>query len=536
MKKNKQFIDKLLDIFPYPFEWKDEKGRYIGCNKAFEMFVNTPKEKLLKKGLEQLDISPNKKEFLQKHDNFVLKKEKNIFNRLEELKYSDEASRWFNITKTLIYDRKEKYLASTYIEVTALKELQEQNKLFSWVIEFSPSPILITDKEGNIEYVNHKYIKLTGYTLNEILGKNPRLLKSGYHDEKFYKEMWETILDGRIWRNDILNKTKDGRLIWQNLTISSIKDKEGKIIKFVALFDDISELKKIKENLEIENKKLKELQTQLVREEKLASIGSLAAGIAHELNNPIGFVSSNINTLQTYFKYITEAFDKFYNNIENNKYKETEQIIKIIKNIKKEYELDYIFEDTKTLIGESLDGLKRVTNIVQNLRNFSRVDFEKKFEYFDIREGIKNTLVVAKNAIKYVADVKLDFEEIPRIPVLISELNQVFLNIIVNAAQAIKSQGRKKKGTIKIKVFEEKEFVICEISDDGPGIPEKNLNKIFDPFFTTKKIGEGTGLGLSISYDIITKTHKGILDVKSEIGKGTTFIIKLPKKRKENNE
>ena len=203
---------------------------------------------------------------------------------------------------------------------------------------------------------------------------------------------------------------------------------------------------------------------------------------------------------------------------------------------KKENHIDFLLEDVGDLVNESLEGVERITSIVKNLRSFSRIDQIGEIKEYDIREGIKSTLIIAKNNYKYVAEVKTEFEEVPSIKCMPNEINQVFLNIIVNAAQAIESEKRKEKGLILIKVYEEKDFVCCSIYDDGPKIPEEVINKIFDPFFTTKEAGKGTGLGLNISYDIIVNKHKGKLLVENCSEKGVKFIIKLPKKNNGGNE
>ena len=190
--------------------------------------------------------------------------------------------------------------------------------------------------------------------------------------------------------------------------------------------------------------------------------------------------------------------------------------------------IGFVLEDIGALFEESKEGLTRVTKIIQNLRDFSRIDQAEAFDEYDLNHGIEATLIVARNAIKYHADVVTEFSDIPHIPCNASQINQVFLNILVNAAQAIESQQRETNGSIKIKTSSDDTHVICKIIDDGPGILPENIEKIFDPFFTTKPAGKGTGLGLSVSYDIIVRKHKGELLVKSEVGKGTEFTIKLP--------
>jgi signal transduction histidine kinase len=176
-----------------------------------------------------------------------------------------------------------------------------------------------------------------------------------------------------------------------------------------------------------------------------------------------------------------------------------------------------------------------VIKIVENLRCFSRIDSEGKVQSYDLNIGIESTLDVARNELKYIADVQKDLTELPTIEAIGGEINQVLLNIIINAAQAIESMNRKERGTISIRTYPEGDFVVCEIADDGPGIPEDKIIYIFEPFFTTKDSGKGTGLGLSISNDIILNKHHGELKVQSEVGKGTTFTMKLPLQSGQNN-
>ncbi|MHC4497030.1 MAG: sensor histidine kinase, partial [Planctomycetota bacterium] len=185
---------------------------------------------------------------------------------------------------------------------------------------------------------------------------------------------------------------------------------------------------------------------------------------------------------------------------------------------------------------DSSEGLERITNIVQNLRDFSRIDQPGSRDEYNINKGIEITLVVVKNEIKYDADVKIDFSEVPLIFCHSSQINQVFLNILLNAAQAIRTQERDGNGTITIRTHATETDVVCEIADDGPGIPPDKLSKVFDPFFTTKPAGKGTGLGLNVSYDIIVNKHNGELLIDSKVGEGTKFTIKLPIGSKENNE
>lgn len=272
------------------------------------------------------------------------------------------------------------------------------------------------------------------------------------------------------------------------------------------------------------NRDVEETQTMMIQQEKLASIGQLAAGVAHELNNPIGFVNSNVHALSDYVVELNNYIEALEN--ENDSYKTLRADHK---------DIEFILDDMPSLVEESLEGLSRVTSIVKSLKDYARIDYDDSHEY-DLNKGIEATLIVARNTYKYIADVETSFDDIPLMRANGNHINEVILNLIVNAAQAIESQKRGSKGSIKIKTYLENNKIICEVNDDGPGIEEVNLSKIFDPFFTTKAPGKGTGLGLNIAYNTITQKNDGELLVSSDLGIGTTFIIKLPMVEGDANE
>ncbi len=272
------------------------------------------------------------------------------------------------------------------------------------------------------------------------------------------------------------------------------------------------------------NKKLEETQSQLLQSEKMASIGQLAAGVAHEINNPIGFVYSNLGSLEKYHNDLFAVLDG-YEQAQGEPAKLAE-----VEALKKKVNIGYLKEDVPALMSESKDGISRVKNIVQNLKDFSRIDTSNELQWTNLHKGIDSTLNIVMNEIKYKADVNKAYGDLPDIECQPSELNQVFMNILVNAAHAI--EGR---GVITIRTGQEKDQVWVEISDNGKGIAEEHLKRIFDPFFTTKPIGKGTGLGLSLSYGIVQK-HHGRIDVSSEMGKGTAFRIWLPIQQDRNEE
>jgi signal transduction histidine kinase/CheY-like chemotaxis protein len=267
---------------------------------------------------------------------------------------------------------------------------------------------------------------------------------------------------------------------------------------------------------------LKMVQSQVLQQEKMASIGQLAAGVAHEINNPMGFIISNLNTLKRYIEKISEYLTIQTAMVEicNEKCGNSDVLMEIAEK-RKALKIDYITGDLDNLIKESLEGADRVKKIVQDLKNFSRVD-ESEFKTADINSGLESTINIVWNELKYKTTLVKEYGDIPLIVCNPGQLNQVFMNLLVNAAHAIE-----KHGEIRVRTWHERGLISITISDSGTGISEENQRRIFEPFFTTKEVGKGTGLGLSIAYDIIKK-HNGIMKVDSEVGKGTTFTISIP--------
>lgn len=284
-------------------------------------------------------------------------------------------------------------------------------------------------------------------------------------------------------------------------------------------------LNQAKDSLQELNDRLVEHQQQLLHSEKLASVGQLAAGVAHEINNPTGFVMGNIEVLKDYKENLLNLF-KHYQSLESCIQNQDMQAIQTkyieIQSFKEEKDIQYILNDMDELIKDSLDGTNRIKNIVQDLKNFSRVDSVKKKSTDLNEEVIETALRLVWNEIKYKCTLEKDLNPLPKYPCNPGELSQVILNLLVNACDAVTE-----KGIISISSHYMQDYIEIKISDNGSGINDNDLNKLFDPFFTTKEIGKGTGLGLSISHRIIEK-HGGILSVASRINEGTVFTIMLP--------
>ncbi|WP_370241895.1 ATP-binding protein [Marisediminitalea sp.] len=278
------------------------------------------------------------------------------------------------------------------------------------------------------------------------------------------------------------------------------------------------------ELLEQSNKELKETQQQLFQAEKMASVGQLAAGVAHEINNPVGFVSSNLNTLTDYlsmFQILMTLVKKLQPDADIEAQK---ALITEIHQFYAQHDFDFISEDVTPLIEESVEGLARVSEIVKGLKVFSRIDSDEK-QWFDLNHCLNTTLTMVNNKLKYICKVEKQFADLPRVYFNVGKLTQVFTNLLINAGQAIEATG--KQGVITVHTYLQGKQVIVDITDTGCGISEENLEKLFNPFFTTKPEGQGTGLGLSITYGIIQE-HGGSIEVTSKEGEGSRFIITLP--------
>ena len=271
------------------------------------------------------------------------------------------------------------------------------------------------------------------------------------------------------------------------------------------------------------NESLRNAQHQLLQSERLASIGQLAAGVAHEINNPIGYVFSNFGTLEVYLQRLFEMLDA-YEQAESAL--ANRDIATGLAALRGQVELDYLKQDIPMLMGESREGLSRVRKIVQDLKDFSRVDTHQEWVWASLHQGIDSTLNIVANEIKYRADVRREYGTLPDIECLPSELNQVFLNLLVNAAHAFGPE----RGLIVVRGGDAGDEVWVEVEDNGSGIAPEHLARVFDPFFTTKPVGRGTGLGLSLAYGIVQK-HHGRIDVRSEPGRGSCFRVTLPVRR-----
>ncbi|MCM0080400.1 PAS domain S-box protein [Geomonas sp. Red32] len=399
--------------------------------------------------------------------------------------------------------KKQAELVLQHEQLTSLFRQMEHAKLeWEQTMDCIDDMLALADSRGRIRRCNRAFAALAGCAYPEILNRDWRVLlrEGGLDPEAVESE------SGEIYH--------EGSRRWLSLKSYSYGNGSGEVITL----HDLTSIREVSDQLSAAYLELKETHSQLLHQEKMASIGQLAAGVAHEINNPIGFISSNLTTMGKYLGRLENFLALQSAGVEEfapaGKREEMAQA-------RREMKIDYVLKDAHSLIDESQDGTERVRTIVQNLKSFSRID-DSQASWVDLNECLESTITIAWNELKYKTTLKRDYGQLPQVKCLAQQLNQVFLNILVNAAHAIEKQG-----DITVATRHEGDQVSIAIGDTGCGIPPEVVNRIFEPFFTTKEIGKGTGLGLSISYDII-KNHNGTIEVESTPGVGTTFTIRLP--------
>lgn len=380
-----------------------------------------------------------------------------------------------------------------------------------------------------VVYVSEN-VERWGYRVEDLLHGQLQFSTMVHPDDRprIAEEVSRYTAEGRnAYNQEYRLLTADGKVLWILDRTTVLRDASGKAEFYDGVITDISERRlqeqELAANLEAQralNKRLEEAHNQLLQSEKMASIGQLAAGVAHELNNPIGFVHSNLGTLNNYVIDLMNIIDAYDRAAASPADAAAE--LSAVARLKQDCDFDYIRGDIKPLVAESRDGLARVRKIVLDLKSFSHAS-EQEWDWANLHTGLESTLNIVRNELKYKCEVVKDFGEIPDVWCIVSQVNQVFMNLLINAGHAIETTG-----TITIRTLAAaNDEVWIEIEDTGKGIPPENMSRIFDPFFTTKPVGSGTGLGLSLSYGIVQR-HKGRIEVESEVGKGSLFRVCLP--------
>jgi PAS domain S-box-containing protein len=400
---------------------------------------------------------------------------------------------------------------NTYLET----EVAGREATLHSVTTAARDAIVMIDSADRIAFWNPAAETMFGYAGAEVMGRELHGLLTPLRFREAAAQglagFRHTGKGGAVGKTlELVALRKDGAEFPIELSLSAIQREEG--WWGVAIVRDLTERKALDDELA-------QAQRHLLQSEKMASIGQLAAGVAHELNNPIGFVNSNLGTLDGYLHDIFAIADA-YAAVESATPACCPQLDKVL-TLKREKDYDFLRNDIYQLMAESKDGLARVAKIVKDLKNFSRAG-ETAMQWADLHQGIDSTLNIVWNELKYKCTVTKDYGSLPQVWCEPSQINQVFMNLLVNAGHAIPD-----KGEIALRTGQQGEQVFVAITDTGAGIAPENLLRIFDPFFTTKPVGQGTGLGLSLSYSIMQK-HHGRIEVQSTLGKGTTFTVWLP--------
>ncbi len=428
---------------------------------------------------------------------------------------------------------------------TAEESLRVSEEKFSKAFRASPDGVVISGKaDGRFIEVNEAFYRMFGYSRDEVVGHTSRELGIWVDPDERDRILERIDRHGMVQNVDVRFRVKSGEVrtfLWsvdvielddEACLIATVRDtteqreKERQLLKsraeLVVQHEQLSilcrQMEAAKGEAERAYAELTATQAQLIQQEKMASIGQLASGVAHEINNPTGFVMSNLATLEKYAERLATFFKAQAETVAACADAGERERLAVLRSRLK---IDHIVSDLPSLIAESLDGTRRIKRITQNLKSFARLDGTEP-ETVSLAECIESTLTIVWNELKYKADLIKEYGDLPPVRCHPQQLSQVFMNLLVNAAHAIESHG-----TITVRTWREGDRACVAIADTGSGIPEEIRTRIFEPFFTTKGTGRGTGLGLPISYDIVRK-HDGELTLESEVGKGTTFTVSLP--------
>jgi PAS domain S-box-containing protein len=423
-------------------------------------------------------------------------------------------------------------------EVAVRLRLQRDLELRNCALNAAASYFLVIDMQlagWPIVFANRAVLKDYGYDPDEVLGKSASAFIDATTSAVQLAQINEAMAAGREARTEFRAKRKDGSVFWSGVFAGPVHDSGGIVTHYVLVGADITQRledeqnkRKLQDRLYSEMQERERMGIELRLAQKLESVGRLAAGVAHEINTPIQYVGDSVHFLRSAVKDLEElvsAYRGAFRALSDNA--APGEVLARLEAVEAGADREFLSIEIPKAFERTLDGVNRVAGIVRAMNEFAHPDAIEHTPA-DINRAIETTLTVARNEYKYAAVVATQFAALPEVTCNISELNQVFLNLIVNAAHAIQEAGTDATdGRITITTAASDDYVTITISDNGCGIPAENLDKIFDPFFTTKEIGKGTGQGLAIARSIVAEKHGGTINVQSEPGRGTRFIIRL---------
>lgn len=399
---------------------------------------------------------------------------------------------------------------------------REEAQLLAQAVDQTPDAIVMTDATGKVVYLNPAamcFIGKPGEEPSTLYGQPHAFVRPDSASTEAEAQRSARLACGEPWKGRVQRATTDGTDLEVEEAISPVRDSDGNLVNFVHAFHDVTRESK--------------LQSQLMQSQKMEAVGALASGIAHEINTPTQYIGDNIRFFQSSFADLAQLLEQFTSLLDLDPKSEAyDKACAAVRAQIESADLEFLLEEIPTAIEQSLEGNQRVADIVRAMKEFAHTGNEQHTNA-SINTCLRNTIAVSRNEWKYVAELVCDFDpELPEILCDPSALNQVFLNMIVNASHAIAEKFADvpgKMGQIRISTSEAGDLVEVRIGDDGAGMPDDLRNKIFDPFFTTKPIGKGSGQGLAISHTVVVEQHKGAIEVESTPGEGTTFIIRIPK-------
>jgi two-component system, NtrC family, sensor kinase len=523
-------------------DYRRSDGAYILINKVA---IQAPQIQASPQLLNDYDLFPQEiAELFRRADREILVTGKS--QRFEEVEPHTDGLHATLVAKFPIFDPAGEIYAVGGIsyDISALKQAEEALRLQEEALLACSNGIVIADMQqpdGPLVFVNPAFEAMTGYTAAEAIGQNWRLLHGPATDPKTIRQLHEAIKAGESCTVTLQNYRKDGTPFWNQLTISPIFDAQQQVTHYLGIQVDVSDRQRLEaerqqaevqlrqQTIDLENtlSDLRRTQSQLVQSEKMSSLGQLVAGVAHEINNPVSFIYGNLEHADAYIQALLDLVSLYQQH-----YPEP---VEAISEAIAAMNLAFVVEDLPKTLDSMKVGAERIHNIVLSLRTFSRAA-DRIDQAADLHAGIDSTLMILKGRLqtgRIPIQVVKEYGELPLLQCYAGQLNQVFMNLLVNAIDAIEStyledDRDQPAPTITITTQRIDQQVVIQISDNGPGMDELVLARLFDPFFTTKPVGKGTGLGLSICYQIITEKHQGQLTCRSALGKGAQFTIFLP--------
>jgi two-component system NtrC family sensor kinase len=527
------FLRTLIGTIPSPLYYEDQEGRILGCNRAFEAFLGLPTDAVVGQKSEQLLAGAVEDQADGSEPGFLVRPD--AYETSFHMNLPERRVRHALFRKAPFWDADgcpEGYVA-TLLDITQLKEteaaLRRNESLFSAIHSHVVDLVAIIDAEGRRIYTSPSYQFVLGYSEVELLGLSATSLLHPEDLERVSQAL-RGLLEGHPTQMlEYRLRHKDGHCLPFESTFAIIPDPGGGPIRALVVARDVSERKAAELNQAA-------MEVQLRQAQKLEAIGQLAAGIAHEINTPTQFIGDNTTFLRDAFKDSFGIIDKLTTSLTalgEGSGPEAAKAKAALAELEAA-DLGYLREEIPRAIQQSLEGVGRISKIVKAMKDFSHPGGASK-TLTNLQQAIESTITVSRNEWKYVANLVTDFDPaLPPVPCYPGEFNQVILNLIVNAAHAIEAarEGRESSalGQITVKTRSGEDEVEISVADDGTGIPEAVQARMFEPFYTTKAVGKGSGQGLAIAHAVIVEKHHGRIEVQSEVGHGTTFILHLPLK------